>query len=167
MGVRQTSFINLILKRLQSNNKNLVIEFNPWNFSNQNELIKVFFDSIIEKLNALPVTPELKKELKKVTEKTKNYRSKLLKYKEREISPSISVSFFILIGFITFRMEKIWRQIEKVWKWGSDQTNETLEGQRHDIGELIRGTEKRLVIVIDDIDRLDSEETKLILNWSN
>ena len=46
-GSGKTSFINLILNDLKSTNS-LIIKFNPWNFSDQNELIKDFFNSIID-----------------------------------------------------------------------------------------------------------------------
>jgi predicted KAP-like P-loop ATPase len=48
-GSGKTSFINLILEDLRSTNA-LLITFNPWNFSDQNELIKDFFDSLIDAL---------------------------------------------------------------------------------------------------------------------
>src|SRR5881227_3414463 len=48
-GSGKTSFINLILEDLRETEA-LLITFNPWNFSDQNELIKDFFDSLIDAL---------------------------------------------------------------------------------------------------------------------
>ena len=66
-GAGKSSFIELILGRVDPkrskprdsadsnvvNERNIVIEFNPWNFSNRNELIKDFFSLIDEKLSEL------------------------------------------------------------------------------------------------------------------
>ena len=53
-GYGKTSFINLILETLKSFEQRdyLIIEFNPWNFSDQNELITDFFESIVDALES-------------------------------------------------------------------------------------------------------------------
>ena len=48
-GSGKTSLINLVLEHLKSSDV-LIIKFNPWNFSDQNELITDFFDSIADAL---------------------------------------------------------------------------------------------------------------------
>lgn len=50
-GSSKISFINLILENLGSSaNGYLIIKFNPWNFSDQNELVTDFFNSLVDKL---------------------------------------------------------------------------------------------------------------------
>ena len=195
-GAGKTSFINLILNKVRPNEKNLVIEFNPWNFSNQNELIKDFFNSIV----AGPSQPKnedsnWRKLLAKIsewsaagsrvrllrlfiwvlklftiwpfkllvwlfrpvpqnrTEETiESYASKLFKYSEVSVSPSVSISA-ILVS-ITFKLTRRW-QFHR-------EKSVPLKKQKNEIDKFIRNTRKRRIIVIDDIDRLDSEETKLI-----
>ncbi len=84
-GSGKTSFINLILEDLRATDA-LLITFNPWNFSDQNELIKDFFDSMIE---ALKEADNQGGEAK--AKKIKEYASKLLKQSRITISPEISV----------------------------------------------------------------------------
>lgn len=140
-GSGKTSFVNLILEDLDST-KALIIKFNPWNFSDQNELIKDFFDSIID---------ILKKEGGEGSEdrvkKVKDYSSKLLKRSELTIAPEFSA-----FGLINFKLGE-------VCKIGSD---DPIEKQKEIINNLLKEIGKRIIIVIDDIDRLDSHETKLI-----
>ena len=45
-GSGKTSFINLILNKVDET-RVMVVKFNPWNFSDQNELVKDFFNSIL------------------------------------------------------------------------------------------------------------------------
>lgn len=140
-GSGKTSFINLILEDLKATNA-LLITFNPWNFSDQNELIKDFFDSMIE---ALKEADRQGGETK--AKKIKEYASKLLKQSRITISPEISVlSLFSA----------------KLGDFNTIGDEDPLEKQKETINKLLKEFGKRIVIVIDDIDRLDSLETKLI-----
>ena len=132
-GSGKSSFINLMLNKVRPEKKNLVIEFNPWNFSDQNELIKDFFDSVAEGVN------------KALAKKVKDYALKLLAHTDLE--PSLS-----FLG-CTVRLGR--------WKF-RHSSEKPLKRQRDDIVHSFSELEKRIVIVIDDIDRLDSDETKLI-----
>ncbi|HVB20693.1 MAG TPA: P-loop NTPase fold protein [Ktedonobacteraceae bacterium] len=140
-GSGKTSFINMILEDLGKTNA-LLIKFNPWNFSDQNELIKDFFDSIIDALKEADG-----KEGKKKAKKIKEYASKLLKRSEITISPEFSA-----FGLFNFK-------VGDLNKFGGEKP---LEKQKEAINKLFKEFGKRIVIVIDDIDRLDSHETKLI-----
>ena len=140
-GSGKTSLLNLILENLKLSDV-LIIKFNPWNFSDQNELIKDFFNSITDALKHTE-----KEKGKKVAEKIKNYSSKLLKGTEITIAPEISFSWVNL-------------KFGTIYKAGGDKT---LESQKETINNLLKEIDKRIVIVIDDIDRLDSQETRLVL----
>ena len=232
-GAGKSSFINLILNKVRPSEKNLVVEFNPWNFSDQNELIKDFFNSITnaldkiysrksltrrvyEKLSdrfkfyrlrrfckqkflAIPYLPELlpidtlikglklllkvllypfrllgvdifikgvmsllrlvgifilelflvRRPPKSPSKQIKNYSSKLLKLGEISLAPTISI-----LGIVNIRINALWES--------RYSDNDSLEDQRKEIDKFLNKLPRRLVIVIDDIDRLDTEETKLI-----
>ena len=68
-GSGKTSLINLVLENLKYSDV-LIIKFNPWNFSDQNELIMDFFNSIADALKQREKDQE-------ITEKIKNYSSRL------------------------------------------------------------------------------------------
>jgi predicted KAP-like P-loop ATPase len=139
-GSGKTSFINLILENLLAADA-LIIKFNPWNFSDRNELIKDFFNSIID---ALKQTSG--KEGEERAEKIKDYSAKLLKRSELTVAPEVS---FLGLSF----------KLGEIYKLGGD---DPLEKQKETINKLLKEIGKRIIIVIDDIDRLDSHETKLI-----
>ncbi len=140
-GSGKTSFINLILEDLRPTDA-VLITFNPWNFSDQNELIKDFFDSMIYTLKGADTQGGETK-----AEKLKGYAAKLLKQSRITISPEISV-----MGLFNAKLGDL-RTI-------ADE--DPLEKQKETINTLLKEFGKRIVIVIDDIDRLDSYETKLI-----
>lgn len=140
-GSGKTSFVNLILEDLRRTDA-LLITFNPWNFSDQNELIKDFFDSIID---ALKQDDSKGGEAK--AKKIKEYASKLLKHGGITLSPEINA-----LGLVSFKLGEI----------STVGGEDPLEKQKETINKLLKEVGKRIVIVIDDIDRLDSHETKLI-----
>ena len=165
-GAGKSSFINLILnlvdpeyledgeptnnveneeekrdEAVEANKRNTVIEFNPWNFSDQGELIKDFFGSIAEKF------PD---DSDNMSSKFKRFVSKL-KPSEITLNPSVSVSG--VQGSVG----------EVKWEFNKEEDlGEPLQKQRDEIDAGIKELGKRIIIVIDDIDRLDSDETKLI-----
>ena len=141
-GSGKTSFINLILKNLESSGReHSTIKFNPWNFSDQNELITDFFNSIIDALKR-----ENEDGSDGRIEKIKDYCSKLLERVELKGEAKITVPG---VGEVSFGgMRKT--------------SDDPLEKQKKEINGLLEEIGKRFVVVIDDIDRLDAQETRLV-----
>jgi len=135
-GEGKTSFLNLV-KGYLNKDKYIIIDFNPWNFTDQNELIKDFFESVAEKIEF----KEDDEHINQLKEKLNNYVSKLLKNSELTIEPEILGFKF---GSYKFKLEA------------------SLNKLREEINQLFGKLGKKIVIVIDDIDRLDREETRLI-----
>ena len=132
-GSGKSSFINLMLNRVRPEKKNLVIEFNPWNFSAQDELIKDFFTSMVDKL---------KDNNKGLIGNIKKYVSRLKMPDKIVVAPSVGDNS---VGSL---------------EWNLD--GKPLKKQKDEIDEDLKKLEQRIIIVIEDIDRLDSNETKLI-----
>ena len=166
-GSGKSSFINLILnlvdperledeeptdpsvgnKNVEANERNIVIEFNPWNFSDQGELVKDFFGSIAEKF------PDGKDDSDGKDSIRSKFRKLVSKLKPREITLKPSVSVSGVEGSVG----------EVKWEFNKgEDLDEPLQKQKDDIDEDIEKLGKRIIIIIDDIDRLDSDETKLI-----
>lgn len=142
-GSGKTSFINLALKEIKDDPNLIFINFNPWNFSGQNELITDFFSTLIAKISPLVLD---KNKLKKV----KSIVSKLTKKSELAISPEVTAFW----GLVNFKANDLFKLK------GEERT---LEEERGDIDSLFGQLNKKVVIVIDDIDRLDKEETRLVM----
>src|SRR5260370_25121851 len=95
-GSGKTSFINMILEDLGKTNA-LLIKFNPWNFSDQNELIKDFFESLSVSLKDADEEGG-----EALTERIKGYASKLLKQSGITISPEVSA-----LGLINVKLGEL------------------------------------------------------------
>ena len=128
-GSGKSSFINLMLNKVCPEKKNLVIEFNPWNFSDQDELVKDFFTSLAEKL-------KLKGGSEGLIGNITKYISKVI------VTPSFAG---YSLGGVELKLD-----------------DEPLKKQKDEIDEGLRELDQRIIIVIEDIDRLNSDETKLI-----
>lgn len=133
-GAGKTSFINLTLGQLNKDNVVYFI-FNPWNFSDETSLLKDFFIKFSEAVDK--ITGE------KTGKRIKEYAGKL-----SEIDLGISYEGFSV------------NPLKLLKFWSSDTS---LEAIRKELDATLAGIPKKIVVVIDDIDRLDKKETKLIL----
>lgn len=133
-GSGKTSFVNLVLGELKKEDSSIIVSFNPWNFSGQNELIVDFFSTLLG---------QIEKEVGRDYFKTiKSYASKL----GSSISPSIGV------GPASISLGSLWSPKKK-----------SLSEERKEIDKKLKTLIKKIVVVIDDIDRLDKRETCLIM----
>ena len=142
-GSGKTSFVNLALNEIKDNPNLIFVNFNPWNFSGQNELITDFFNTLIAKIE--PSVSD-KDKLKKV----KSIISKLTKKSELVVSPEITAFW----GAVNFKANDLFKL---------KGAEKTLEDERKDIDDLFKQLDEKVVVVIDDIDRLDKEETRLVM----
>lgn len=130
-GNGKTSFVKMVLESLD--NKVSHLDFNPWNFSDQNSLLNDFFTafSAIDSI----------KENKNLRRKIAGYGGKLC-----------SQGFQTAIGFggLSFGFSR------------SKSLGESLNRTRGELNEALAELDKKVVVTIDDIDRLDASETKLI-----
>jgi predicted KAP-like P-loop ATPase len=134
-GTGKTSFVNLVLDEL--GNKVIPLSFNPWLFSDQNSLLESFFNAF-----AQTIKPYVERDT----------LGTLKKYSKTVADVDIGLSFWG-IGINPFKMAASFFSL-----FGDS----SLIGQRDKINKALRKIDKKIVVVIDDIDRLDPEETKLI-----
>ena len=133
-GSGKTSFINLILGQLNKDNV-VYFTFNPWNFSDESSLLRDFFIKFSEAVEKITG--------KKTGKRMKEYAGKL-----SEVDLGISYKGF---SFNPLKLLKFW------------SPDISLEAIRKELNGALADIEKKIVVVIDDIDRLDKKETKLIL----
>jgi predicted KAP-like P-loop ATPase len=140
-GTGKTSLLNLIEEKLQkvSPEPPIIFRFNPWGFSDQEQLIAQFFDGMSEFLKLhKTITP-----LSGVSDTVEEY-GRLLSPLARMAFPRVAES--MKVGWQLFRRVKPARR-------------SAAELKAQISASLVR-SRLRLIIIIDDIDRLNAAEIR-------
>ena len=146
-GSGKTSIINMAMDHIKNtptkNNKekyNVIVRFNPWNYSDQNQLITQFFAQLSTELKK----PNFSDNDKEMAEKTAGL---LLEY-ALIIEPTAS----IFIASFLARLAKIFRSYKV----------KDLAAVKSDLQKSLLQIPAQIIIVIDDIDRLNNTEIRQI-----
>ncbi len=153
-GSGKSSVINLAIEHIKKTTSKhekshtpIIIKFNPWNFTEQNQLINIFFSELAKAINYYDKGEDAKKVGKK-----------LITYSK----------FFTVLGLIpglnpyTKVVEDVFKQVGETSKsWGELQTK-NLEQYKAGLDKAIKKLGRKIIVVIDDIDRLNPKEVKQI-----
>ncbi|MDP2673023.1 MAG: P-loop NTPase fold protein, partial [Nanoarchaeota archaeon] len=155
-GEGKTSFLNLLREKIEHFDKDengkeyLAFDFNPWRYSSEDEMLFDFFDGISKKFY-------IKKESN--VQEVGKWISKYSKYlKAIKISSTVGLPK-ILNTKIEFNVDKIFESL------GEDLKGEkiSLDFFKDKINETIKKTNFKVVVFVDDLDRLDKNEIYTIL----
>lgn len=145
-GSGKTSFINMVLENFEENDDYIIIKFNPWNISSRKQLISDFFLQLsnnIEKKGSNEIIGAVGKSLGTLSK------------------------FFKPLGFIL--PLSVLSTIGDITEKASEFINEYVESEKEDLKSLkdninnkLTNLNKKIIIVIDDIDRLCDEEIREI-----
>lgn len=152
-GEGKTSVLNMIEEELTKhapkndrtliNDNIIVFKFNPWRFPDEHQLLKNYFYSLAEKLDS---SLETRKE--KVGSWIKKYAALL--------SP---------VDAIQYEIEGVAvkpKTVETAKTLGDILSESELDAVKAKLGQLLDECDKRIVVIMDDIDRLDKEEIQAI-----
>jgi len=153
-GIGKTSILNMVVEHIEGETKDLpkdakplVVGFNPWNFSQQNQLISMFFHELSTFLGR-----------RDESKKARNLGIKLKTYGK----------FFEPLGFVPYvgpwasLTAKLLKFIGRSsLQWGKLKEQD-LAGLRKEINQLLREQKRHIIIIMDDIDRLNQVEISQI-----
>lgn len=191
-GSGKSSVIRLadeFIKKSDGENKPTIIEFNPWIFSEENNLSKHFFNEIAKEL-------EIRKDTERdeaIAKKLKFYASLLSLAPEKNLFKGLSSKVLLVLGLLGISSGKIieWLNIPSDWlknilfiagfllilvnvfkdyllrfanffERKADYHTKSESKIKKEIKDELLKRQKKLVIVIDDIDRLNQSEIKQI-----
>lgn len=148
-GLGKTSIINMVEKHIKNNyiynnnihnvDKPIIFRFNPWNIVDQDKLISLFFKELIIRLEMTDYD-----NLKTISEKLEIYVS------------------LIEPGSIAF--PPLWVLIRAIKKYISSIKNyadyklKDISGTRKEIENSLENQNHKIIIIIEDIDRLNNKE---------
>lgn len=137
-GSGKTSIINFVREKLQNNESIYFIDFNPWLYSSQENLASQFLRCM-----SYHFTPRWRKFL----------------YRHSSCIHTVSnVSTTILPDFGLSRTLKVFSDLVD-----SNTNGIPLETLKSNISEKLKKSNHKIVIVIDDVDRLDPSEIRMLM----
>lgn len=190
-GSGKSSILNLLKEHLAEKNETkqpTVIEFNPWMVSGQEHLLTHFFGQIAKELEI----QDQERSDKEIAKNLKLYATLLLSAPDiSQIRTAIS-SFLtgtgplgLIIGLLTFKfVSSIWgviiasigllftltrfsgdtlQRLADFFEARSKQAKKTIIRQKDDIIESLKERGRKLLIVIDDVDRLAGAEIRQLI----
>lgn len=148
-GSGKTSLVNMMLEEIEKKQteqgKYIIVKFEPWNFSDTNQLLEQFFVHLINTfLNSKD------KKMQKIGEALEKYSNT---FEVAKVIPHFG-------GFLAIIGKKGAKELGKKLQKGFDE-KDALK-QKEVVINLLRQQEKRVLIVIDDIDRLDDEQIRQV-----
>ena len=143
-GSGKTSVMNMLIEEIYTTGQNgpenkypTVVQFNPWNFSDQNQLIGMFFAQLMSSIDS-----EGSKNWRELRETISKYGMLL--------SPSSDIP---LIGPYVKPVTAFMKALKPT---------ENIYTFRKEIDDAFEKLEKRVIITLDDLDRLSQPELRLI-----
>jgi predicted KAP-like P-loop ATPase len=155
-GTGKTSILNMSLEHIVNANIELpeeerttIIRFNPWNYSDQNQLILQFFKQLSIDLQR----SDSSKNAQKIGSKLEMYASF---FEPLVLIPHPWVS--LLFGGLA----KVFKGVGKASSnWGKNKEKDLIS-VKDELNELLANRKAKHIIVIDDIDRLNNTEIRQI-----
>lgn len=153
-GHGKTSILNLMkneLERERDKNKLLIFDFNPWIYSKRSNLTSEYINTLENEIS--PMKEEWGKTTKAITE----YRKALtpfLTMLDKAIAPMVKAN--VPFG------ETVWETLKNFISLNLEaKTHKNLEDCKDAINQSLEG--KKVIVFIDDIDRLPADEVMDIL----
>jgi predicted KAP-like P-loop ATPase len=155
-GAGKSSVINMTLEcvgslthELESDKKPIVVKFNPWNYSDQSHLVALSFKELSFALRREDYGSQAK-EIGEKLEAYSNFFTPLALIPD----PSISVTSLLT--------QKVFKGVGTAAKaWGAAYSKD-IDATRKELDSLLKQQERKILIIIDDIDRLANLEIRQI-----
>lgn len=157
-GCGKTSILNMVVQEINTFSANLptdkkpiIVNFNPWNYSDQSQLISQFFDTIRTALS-----------IGDTGEKLKIAGNALQKY-----SAIFDYSSYIpVVGKYLAPIKSLLSGLgEHISEAATQEAN--LVKQKQAVIDALKNLSQKIIVIIDDIDRLNNNQIRLIFQLVN
>ena len=148
-GSGKTSFINMTLEVLENDEEYIIFHFNPWNISTRKQLISDFFSQLSNEIGKIDTTAVIK-------EVSQNLKLLSKIFKPVSLIPIPQIS--LIASFMKKSCEETGKFLEDI----SNQQEKSLDEIKEELNNSLEKLNKKVVIVIDDIDRLSDNDIREI-----
>lgn len=138
-GEGKSTALNYIDEKLRQFGNVVCVRFNPWRFADESQLLTAFFDTLADAVNESSQSP-------------RERAGKLIK----DYSHVASLLAAPFVGPAAFAAGTAGKAI------GETLSTKSLEDQKRRIGEALRDADVRVVVLMDDIDRLNKWEIQTV-----
>ncbi len=157
-GSGKSSVVNLVLERIeevavdmQTTARPIIVKFNPWNYSDQNQLVGQFFRSLSVALKRGEPGEDALKAGKQLEAYSEFFKPLALIPEPTGLAMGLSTA-----AAVVFKTAGV-----AATGWGKLKSKD-LDQIRTELDALLAKQQRKIVIVIDDIDRLNSSEIRQI-----
>lgn len=157
-GCGKTSILHMVVQEINKKSqdmpedeKPIIINFNPWNYSDKNQLISQFFKEICQTLNK----PSNSKKLNSVGEAIEKYSS-VIDY----------TKYIPVAGQYIALLKPLVKGLGKGFTEKAKKLD-SIESQKNNVINILRELNQKLIVIIDDIDRLNNEQIRMIFQLVN
>ena len=158
-GSGKTSVVNMVIEEIkhlsqcgEKDEEVVIVQFNPWNFTDNNQLINQFFLTLSGTLKIFDST----KKFEKVGDAIEKY-SDALTYSE----------YIPVVGKYLKLLPKMTKIVGKSIKNNAKSKLNNVTSMKEEVEQALQEFVNRILIVIDDIDRLPNEQIRLIFQLIN
>jgi predicted KAP-like P-loop ATPase len=157
-GSGKSSVVNMVLERIDEiassmppETRPITIKFNPWNYSDQNQLVGQFFRSLSVALKRGTPGDDAKKAGEQLEVYSEFFKPLALIPEPTGLAMGLATAASVVLKTAGVAASK----------WGKLKSRD-LEQIRKDLDTLLAKQQRKILIVIDDIDRLNSAEIRQI-----
>ena len=153
-GTGKTSVLNMMQKEIEKKAQNdngpkkaIIMRFEPWNFSTCDQLLTQFF----AQMTAIVSSEKKNESLQKVGAALEQYSSG---FELLELIPTVGPFLKIIPGLV--------KSVGKKMKEAAEADIKNLSSRKQAVVDALKAQSCRIVVTIDDIDRLSNEQIRLI-----
>ena len=151
-GSGKSTFIKFLESEMSDKCEEIVIvHFNPWNFSSLNQLVTMFFREIKFAIgkgsSARDITSEIGEKLEILG---------------KVLAPLGAIPPITKIGLLPVGLKELFPALEKAGSGMKQLAEQNPSALKKELDKLMAKYGKRVIILIDDIDRLDKESMSLV-----
>jgi predicted KAP-like P-loop ATPase len=150
-GSGKSTTLNFVLRYINDltseEEKPIVVRFNPWWFSGEEQLLLMFFREMRTALSK----PDMPKTLRQVGEKIQAFSTLLTPFDYVPGATSVSSPIRKIMSLVGETIRDVGMQAET-----------DVVGVKKEIDKALQSQPRKLLVVIDDIDRLTAEEMRLM-----